>query len=159
MRSQARERKDSEPSARGLDPSEFESELILDGEDVPSRSGTPKPMPRSDGTATESEPSKEEPSEMKGVGKEDRTLVAEGILSSQGLPTDVRVKLRKLDKLESKYHGLFVRKMFTLLQADSTQNCSNHTGLLMRVRSPSKLLKLLFAKTLPSLPSPIQLHS
>lgn len=62
-------------------------------------------MPRSDGVTTESEPTKEDTSEMNGARKEDRLVAADGIPSSQGLPTDVRVKLRKLDKLESKYHG------------------------------------------------------
>ena len=90
----------------GPDPSEFESELVLDGEDVPNRSETPKPIPRGDGITTESESSKEEKSGLSSIGNEENPAVADGISSSQGLPTDVRVKLRKLDKLESKYHGL-----------------------------------------------------
>ena len=50
---------------------------------------------------------KEPASETNGPGEDDKASTGANLsLSSQELATDVRVKLRKLDKLEPKYHGI-----------------------------------------------------
>lgn len=47
-------------------------------------------------------------SDTNGPGEDDKTSAHGDAQSlSQELPTDVRVRLRKLDKLESKYYGNF----------------------------------------------------
>lgn len=51
---------------------------------------------------------KETTSDTYGLGEDDKASAgAEPLSSSQELPTEVRVKLRKLEKLESKYQGMF----------------------------------------------------
>ena len=67
-----------------------------------------------DGVSMASEAPREEPSPSNGE-EGDKTLVVNSSLVSQEIPTDVRVKLRRLEKLESKYFGLFrVRYVFSL---------------------------------------------
>ncbi|KAL2058151.1 hypothetical protein ABVK25_001769 [Lepraria finkii] len=100
----SRGRQDGDPPAKGPDPADFEPEFVID-DDEASRTGTPRsgtPRPAGDRNGTTA------------VGKstqEDATLetgeaAADEPRSSSDLPTDVRVKLRKLEKLESRYHEL-----------------------------------------------------
>lgn len=103
MTSAARGRKDGESPRKGPDPSEFDPELVIDDKDVPSPLETPRSViPRDDVTSGKE---REEASETNGVEKEDQPGKAESTLPLQELPTDVRVKLRKLEKLEPRYHG------------------------------------------------------
>lgn len=99
-------RKDDDSSLKGPDPSEFEPELVIGNEDVPSRSGTPRPVQRKDGATMANDAPREEHSTSNSE-EGDRTSVADSSSVSLELPTDVRVKLAKLEKLESKYSGLF----------------------------------------------------
>lgn len=100
-RTGARGRRDGDTPGRGPDPAEFEPEFVIGEDDAPSRVGTPmlaeqkRQLPSesgNDGTLDGSEP----PAQERATSKE---------VPTSDLPTDVRVKLRKLDKLESKYHG------------------------------------------------------
>lgn len=69
---------------------------------TPSRSGTPRPTHEKEQAAS-SEASTDGARESEGQPQEK----AESAEATQAeLPVDVRSKLRKLDKLESKYHGL-----------------------------------------------------
>ncbi|KAI9785412.1 MAG: hypothetical protein M1816_000427 [Peltula sp. TS41687] len=96
------------------DPSEFEKDLIDDdGEDVTSSNRPGRPSVDKDHTA-------EEKSSAAGGGEKEGSSVGDGELSkgsssSQAvgsqkatatLPTDVRAKLRRLDKLEERYNEL-----------------------------------------------------
>jgi hypothetical protein len=95
--------KDYEGAPRGPDPSEFETAFVIEDEsEEPSRVGTPANM--------------DEKAALKG---EDATPAAAGSAngSEMGpekepppphteLPADVRAKLRKLEKLESRYQGM-----------------------------------------------------
>jgi hypothetical protein len=84
----------------GPDPSDFDGETSVDSGDLQSRSATPqedavKAKVSIDGARVE-----------KGAGDAQAEAVGEGQgRQSIELPTDVRVKLRKLDKLESRYQG------------------------------------------------------
>lgn len=101
-----RGRKDGEPPRKGPDPSEFESGFAIEEEETPSRSGTPRPVKLKE-EPTLARDGKEPTSERDGPGEDDKASTGADLpLSSQELATDVRVKLRKLDKLESKYHGI-----------------------------------------------------
>jgi len=74
-------------------------------EDDLSRSGTPRPpTDRNVGAAAEKAPE----SGLRESGQEtnETAVSTDEPRTSSDLPTDVRVKLRKLDKLESRYHGL-----------------------------------------------------
>lgn len=102
----AARRKDDDSSLKGPDPSEFEPENVTGNEDVPIKSGTPRPAQRKDGVNTANDGPSEEPSTSNNE-EVDRTSATDSILVSQELSTDVRVKLRKLENLESKYSGLF----------------------------------------------------
>ena len=89
---------------KGPDPTDFDQEFVID-EDELSRSGTPRPpLDRNGSTAAEKASDGgqgETPQEVNGTG----AVIDEPSTSSE-LPTDVRVKLRKLEKLESRYHGI-----------------------------------------------------
>ena len=63
------------------------------------RSGTPRPAGDRNGTTTAGKSTQEDT-----TLEANETAADEPRLSSD-LPTDVRVKLRKLEKLESRYHG------------------------------------------------------
>ncbi|KAL8669381.1 MAG: hypothetical protein Q9168_006028 [Polycauliona sp. 1 TL-2023] len=99
-------RHNGEASGKGPDPSDFEPEFVLDDSDVLSRSSTPKPaLARSDSST-------KDPLRTSGEEAQDAESTAgkasqdEPSATPQELPTDVRVKLRKLEKLESRYHEL-----------------------------------------------------
>ena len=106
IRSGAREKRDGDPTGKGPDPSEFEPEFIIADSDPPSRVGTPRPALTIPGSPSK-ESSQDVLPEAK-AGEEEQTRTADNDLRSTPveLPTDVRVKLRKLEKLESRYHGL-----------------------------------------------------
>lgn len=106
VRSEGRESKDGEPPAKGPDPSEFEPDFVINGDSTPSRSTTPRPVQENgeDGTATGvSAHTAPESDSRKTQGIDGEK---EAITIPSELPTEVRVKLRKLEKLESRYHGL-----------------------------------------------------
>lgn len=105
VRSQAREKKDGEPSKRDRDPSEFEPESIAESEDTPSRSESPRPIQKIGEAASADETAKMEGSKVAIAIKEGKIDSPDNAITSQELPTDIRVKLRKLDKLESRYNG------------------------------------------------------
>ena len=71
---------------------------------TPSRSGTPKPTVEKEQTSPgeASADGGHEGNEEQPQGK-----ITINDTAPPELPPDIRVKLRKLDKLESKYHGLF----------------------------------------------------
>ncbi|KAL8871758.1 MAG: hypothetical protein Q9174_002479 [Haloplaca sp. 1 TL-2023] len=99
-------RQHGEASGRGPDPSEFEPEFVIEDSDVPSRSATPRPAAtKSDGTIKNAvEQTLDEPSN--GETPKEESLPDDRSPAPQDLPTDVRVKLRKLEKLESRYNEL-----------------------------------------------------
>ena len=103
-----RGRKDGEPSGQSPDPSDFEPEFVVGDDDGPSRSSTPRPTESKPADAEKTSPT-ELPMNARRDGPEE-SVPSEKVemKDSTGveLPTDVRVKLRKLDKLESKYHGM-----------------------------------------------------
>lgn len=71
-------------------------------DDEPSRSGTPRPVPDQD----------EKDSSEHNVAKDTRSRQdgeegnGQDMAPQMELPTDVRVKLRKLEKLEGRYQGM-----------------------------------------------------
>ena len=88
------------PSGKGPDPSAFEADFVI-GDDELSRSGTPRPATEEEGTKEKSK------NDMNLDGKSDSQDGSPYTESpNTELPTDVRVKLRKLDKLESRYNEL-----------------------------------------------------
>lgn len=77
---------------------------MIDDDDL-SRSGTPRPpIDRSGGNAAE----KSLGNGLRENGQEvnEAAITIDEPRTSSELPTDVRVRLRKLDKLESRYQGL-----------------------------------------------------
>lgn len=106
-RQAVRGRQDGDPPAKGLDPADFEPEFVID-DDEQSRSGTPKPPTDRNGTNVAEKARPEAPNRGdNGQESGETTASAEEPSTSSYLPTDVRVKLRKLEKLESRYHGGF----------------------------------------------------
>lgn len=90
---------------KGPDPSEFDRAFVVDDEESSSRVGTPGPGAERSGSAMiegagNDKAPVEDNKESNGKVVEDGDAPA-----PPELPTDVRVKLRKLDKLESRYQG------------------------------------------------------
>ncbi|KAL8879993.1 MAG: hypothetical protein Q9198_002506 [Flavoplaca austrocitrina] len=105
-RHNAPNRHNGELLGKGPDPSDFEPEFVLDDADGLSRSSTPKPaLPRSEST-TKDPPRNSAEETQNGEGIAGKALQDGLTAAPQELPTDVKVKLRKLDKLESRYHEL-----------------------------------------------------
>lgn len=101
--------KDNEVNtARGPDPSEFENAFVIeDDSEEPSRAGTPAIGEEKAAAMAESNATGEA-----GALGESNEKVAEKAVEAPPkapeLPTEVRTKLRKLEKLESKYQGTVV---------------------------------------------------
>ena len=94
-------RQDGDPPAKGPDPTDFESEFAIDVEDMRRSS---KPQSNQNGspmTVTEIVPQPD------GQEANETSTSVEESSASLDLPTDVRDKLRKLEKYESRYHGIF----------------------------------------------------
>ncbi|TPX22093.1 hypothetical protein DIZ76_013957 [Coccidioides immitis] len=92
--------------AKNPDPSEFDAEFVVGDDDSSTRTSTPRPESANnmadgggelDEKATLNESASAAPTSL--LGKSSGQTPAD-------LPTDVRVKLRRLDKLESKYQEL-----------------------------------------------------
>ena len=96
----SRRQETGDATTKGPDPSAFEPEFVIDDDDL-SRSGTPKPA--ADPEAVREKPNQDPPTENDSASP--HGAQEESPQRSTELPTEVRVKLRKLDKLESRYHG------------------------------------------------------
>ena len=88
---------------RRPDPADFEGDFVIE-DDEPSRSGTPRPGADSSGEGGQG---RRDASKTRPVadGSADPAKESEPTSTAAELPTDVRVKLRKLDKLENRYQG------------------------------------------------------
>ncbi|KAL8675860.1 MAG: hypothetical protein Q9186_007546 [Xanthomendoza sp. 1 TL-2023] len=106
VRQNASNRQSGEASAKGPDPSEFEPEFVIEDSDVPSRSNTPRPAMATSETSTQESPRETTGEARDGKDKAEKAPSDAPDATPQDLPTDVRVKLRKLDKLESRYNDL-----------------------------------------------------
>lgn len=102
-RTGGRERRDGDPPPPF--PSEFESEFVIGGDDVPSRSATPRPVQEKAQNTAANGISNGETPEPGNETLQERIAESDPVVAPSELPTDVRVKLRKLEKLESKYNG------------------------------------------------------
>ena len=113
--------KGTEVPPRGPDPKDFEPEFVIDDEDTPSRSSTPKPTQIRNEVVRAVEQDAERALAQDGglQATDEKSAETAAPTVAQELPTDVRVKLRKLEKLESRYQGVysFTRR---LLIADLT---------------------------------------
>ena len=98
-----RGRQDGEPSAKGPDPVDFESEFAIDDEHL-RRSGVPKPQSNQNGSTGTVQETAPQPTSQE--TNETSTSAGESSASSD-LSIDVRDKLKKLEKYESRYHGMF----------------------------------------------------
>ena len=105
--SRQRERNDIS-SEKGPDPSEFDADFVIGDDEsaVVSRSVTPRPE-----TSEKSVEGKETPGEVeRQPGTDDTASVlsdaSTAVQRSEELPTEVRVRLRKLDRLETRYQDL-----------------------------------------------------
>lgn len=147
-RQSARGRQDGDPSSKGPDPADFEPELVIDDDDY-SRSGIPRPPTNDEsiitGEKTAQETSRGESSQESG---EATTSVEEPRVSSD-LPTDVRVKLRKLEKLESRYHGAWSDWRIEHHTANFFKNCLDRIVSPMLESLLSSLSRYLSEKTHP----------
>ena len=113
--------KSAEVPPRGPDPKEFEPEFVIDDQDTPSRSTTPKPtQTRNEGVRNVESGAEKALAQDGGLQAEDQKgAEAATPATAQELPTDVRVKLRKLEKLEFRYQGAY-NSISKLLLTDST---------------------------------------
>ncbi len=111
--SRTREREKGErTSTKGTDPSEFDAEIVVDDDSTDSPNGTHggEREGRGEGdseAAPQAKPQEAEDGQLKADVEEDKISSAAPL----ELPTEVRVKLRKLDKLESRYQGLAIHPL------------------------------------------------
>ncbi|MCJ1389907.1 hypothetical protein MMC18_002764 [Xylographa bjoerkii] len=107
-RARPTESKNGDIPEKGPDPKEFEPEFVIENEDVVSRSGTPRPVQARDGEAQSSEAGVEKTAAANVDRQSEEDRVSEKVPQEAALevPTDVRVKLRKLERLESRYQEL-----------------------------------------------------
>ena len=89
--------------AGGPDPSDFEPEFVIGEDDFESRAATPLPKEKVSQADSDGVEESKPPAEASAEAREKQVEPKSSSMSE--LPTDVRVKLRKLDKLESRYQG------------------------------------------------------
>jgi hypothetical protein len=89
--------------SRGPDPAEFEKAFVIEGDsEEPSRVGTPATTDEKAPSMAESHASPEGAGPANGSEK----VLEVAPRPSTELPADVLAKLRKLEKLESRYQGM-----------------------------------------------------
>ncbi|KAL3417137.1 viral a-type inclusion protein repeat protein [Phlyctema vagabunda] len=97
-----RPKEDDEPPAKGPDPSEFEAAFVIDDEsEGPTRTGILVAMDEKTSQVEGNAPSEKTKEKENGV-----ETPANAAPKAVELPQDVRTKLRKLEKLESRYQEL-----------------------------------------------------
>jgi len=103
-RPSSRSRDRAGTTGKGPDPSEF----VIEDEDAPSRAVTPRPV-EGDGKGTDvkaGQASKGEEKHQENDESAKEKATEKAVASDHGeLPQDIQLKLRKLQKLESRYHG------------------------------------------------------
>lgn len=91
---------------RGPDPTEFEPEFAIGDDDSSSRSGTPRP--ESSGAPENTQGENAEQSQGPGenaTNEKEGEPEAEFVPAAPELPPDVKAKLRRLAKMETRYQG------------------------------------------------------
>ncbi|KAL9038517.1 MAG: hypothetical protein Q9214_005249, partial [Letrouitia sp. 1 TL-2023] len=106
-RNAARTKRSGDLLAKGPDPSDFEPEFVIDDSNAPSRSGTPRPPQERSESSTKVETEEDAAGDVtQGTSGRDKSASGEISSTPPEIPTEVRVKLRKLEKLESRYNEL-----------------------------------------------------
>ena len=80
---------------------------MIDDEDTPARAGTPRPSPVKNEEGAAGDLAAEKSKSEDGMQTSEKSAAPEEQAQTPELPTDVRVKLRKLERLEARYQGLF----------------------------------------------------
>ncbi|MCJ1476995.1 hypothetical protein MMC13_005666 [Lambiella insularis] len=92
---------------KGPDPKDFEPEFLIEDEDIVNGTEAPKPVElRDDGTPATEATTFSVLQNGEHRSDKEKSLEQTGIDASQELPTDVQVRLRKLERLESRYQDL-----------------------------------------------------
>lgn len=123
------------------DPAEFEKAFVIEDEsEGPSRSVTPA-LPDGAGNGDKSS--------VKLEGGAENNDQASEITLVQELPPDVKAKLRKLEKLESRYQGTFVENFLVIyiILTKPMQTSCDHIASHMPVPFRSSHLKRLSRRT------------
>ena len=103
-----------DPTAKGPDPKDFEPEFVIGDEELLSRKGTPQPQDgRNPDISEDGQTEKATSVDSAQVESKDAAVQDEAPAAVTELPKEVRVKLRKLERLESRYQG----KKYILLTA------------------------------------------
>ncbi|KAI9736232.1 MAG: hypothetical protein M1834_001118 [Cirrosporium novae-zelandiae] len=101
-----RTRRENGEQTRAPDPAEFETTFTVGDEDPLSRATTPKPSLEKSDTTMDTD--RGLPGQTPGLGNKDPVLEESGVIPvlEREIPTDVKVKLRRLEKLEPRYNDL-----------------------------------------------------
>ncbi|OJD11935.1 hypothetical protein AJ78_07396 [Emergomyces pasteurianus Ep9510] len=106
----ARLKRDSSFPAKGPDPAEFDAEFVVGDDDSSSRTSTPVQMQETGGSGNPVNPVDPEHGGEKANEKEIDSARPQNDRPEESvhmeLPTEVRVRLRRLDKLEGRYQEL-----------------------------------------------------
>lgn len=130
-------------TGKGPDPSEFDPEFVIgEDDDQPSRTGTPRPKEKGETADTASSAGKEKEGEGQDASTDEKAN------SPTEIPPEVQVRLRKLDKLEPKYSGMW-SQLLTLYLSNNSQNCYARTASPTLVSALLKPSRPLYARTLP----------
>lgn len=98
-----RRRKDEDPSPQ--DPSEFEPDFGIENEDGSGNSGATQLLQKNEVVIGASEVSRKAHPSAMNRSEGDQASIVDSTATSLDLPADIRTKLRRLDKLEPRYHG------------------------------------------------------
>lgn len=94
------------PQGRGPDPAEFDPDVVVGEDDPLSRSTTPHPPNEKDEAAQQPPAENGDAAKGEKEGADPARDAKSAALTE--LPTEVRVRLRKLEKLEPKYSGILL---------------------------------------------------
>lgn len=105
----SRPRRNTGTPVRGPDPTEFEPEFTIGDDEGSSRSATPQqdpPTSSSSKDTPEQNAGEEKSTAEESPNAKDAAPASETKQSPSELPADVKVKLRKLSKMETRYQGM-----------------------------------------------------
>ena len=112
----------ADPNGNGsrvpVDPAEFDRQVLEDGDESSSGTGTTSAeKEKVDDAGVDSRPESGDLLAADDTQSKDGPVEARGTSVSFELPTDVRVKLRKLEKLEERFGGKLCPRQFPLVRS------------------------------------------
>lgn len=140
----------STPLEKTLDPADFDQDFVIGDSEQPTRVGTPVPKANGDGPSV---PPKENGPGAQGSGDKPEGREAGGAVKYADLPSDIQLRLKKLDRLEPRYRDLVASYRIAHEKAvavDAFETALREHTPLASIQDPGALIEFLQQSELKS---------